>query len=169
MQHKIIKLAIAFFVLFSFQGFSQAPEKSDHPLLDKYYPQKQNVNTTKAEVNQINPISQTKPIETKPAPVATITPVPAATTTTATATPVPVAALPTITNVPELTTKPVAATTTNTIIKPTAITAQAPIKKLSGQPAPPPYMDTRLGSSTKQYDTWEKNNNGAGSVTTSSK
>jgi hypothetical protein len=29
--------------------------------------------------------------------------------------------------------------------------------------------DTRLGSSTPQYDTWVKNNNGAGSVTTSPK
>jgi hypothetical protein len=30
-------------------------------------------------------------------------------------------------------------------------------------------MDTRLGSSSPQFNTWEKNNNGAGSVTTSPK
>lgn len=31
------------------------------------------------------------------------------------------------------------------------------------------FFDSRLGSSTKQYDTYKKNNNGAGAVTTSPK
>lgn len=31
------------------------------------------------------------------------------------------------------------------------------------------YRDTRLGSSEKKYDTYKKNDNGAGSVTTSPK
>ncbi|MEO7960712.1 MAG: hypothetical protein ABIR19_04140 [Ginsengibacter sp.] len=51
------------------------------------------------------------------------------------------------------------------------------IKALSPPPppAPPPtkpqeiYRPTRLGSSTQQYSTYEKNDNGAGSVTTSPK
>jgi len=63
-------------------------------------------------------------------------------------------------------------TTTTSINKTTTVTVQAPAQKIQVQPTQPPpspYMDTRLGSSTKQYDTWEKNNNGAGSVTTSPK
>lgn len=34
------------------------------------------------------------------------------------------------------------------------------------RPAGPIYRDTRLGSSSPMYDTYKKNNNGAGSVTT---
>ena len=33
----------------------------------------------------------------------------------------------------------------------------------------PIYRDTRLGSSTKKYNTYKKNDNGAGAVTTSPK
>jgi hypothetical protein len=69
---------------------------------------------------------------------------------------------------PTETVKP-AITTTTSINKPTIVTPNIPTQKISSQPPPPPYRDTRLGSSTKQYDTWEKNNNGAGSVTTSPK
>jgi hypothetical protein len=39
---------------------------------------------------------------------------------------------------------------------------KAPAKK-------PIYRDTRLGSSTKKYDTYKKNDKGAGAVTTSPK
>jgi len=36
----------------------------------------------------------------------------------------------------------------------------------NNKPASPPYRDTRLGSSSPLYNTYEKNNNGAGSITT---
>lgn len=39
----------------------------------------------------------------------------------------------------------------------------------AGQQARTVYRDTRLGSSTPQYDTYKKNDNGAGAVTTSDK
>ena len=139
-------LTVTFVVLFSLQGFSQTTEKSNHPLLDKYYPQKQNTDTNIAVTTQIKPVPERKPA-------------PAVTTTTI---------VPAVTTKPAVTTTP-AITTATTINKPTTVRAQTPVQKVQTQPAPPPYMDTRLGSSTKQYDTWEKNNNGAGSVTTSPK
>ncbi len=151
MKHKIIKLDIIFVVLFSFHGFSQAAEKSTHPLLDKYYPQKQNTETNKVVTTQIKPVP-----ETKSAPAMTTTTVPTVSTVSA------------VKPVPSVIAKP-GLKDTNTINKPTAITTQVPVQKIPTQPLPPPYRDTRLGSSTKQYDTWEKNNNGAGSVTTSNK
>ncbi|MEP7253795.1 MAG: hypothetical protein ABI683_15485 [Ginsengibacter sp.] len=60
---------------------------------------------------------------------------------------------------------------------PTAIVNNpAPVTRIQEQPAPVAtpqqahvYIDTRLGSSTPQYDTYKKNNYGAGSVTTSPK
>lgn len=157
MQNKRLKLLITFVALFSLQGFSQTTEKSAHPLLDKYYPQKQAVDTNKTVTNQIAPIQGTKPIAaTKIAPGTT--PVLEAKTT------------PETTPVAE--TKPVPAVTDTTAInKP--ITTPVPMvpvqKKVQPKPAGTPYNENRLGSSTPQYDTWEKNNNGAGSVTTSPK
>ena len=102
--------------------------------------------------------------EIKSAPALTNTTVPAVTTAPAlTSTTVPA-----LTTTPAVTITP-ALTTTTTINKPTTVTVQTPVLKVQTQPAPPKNLDTRLGSSTKQYDTWEKNNNGAGAVTTSPK
>ena len=168
MQIKMIKLFVAFAILFSSQGFSQAAEKSAHPLLDKYYPQQQ-ADTTKNVIPQINPapvtenLPQTKPVtgiktgsanksisetklisNTRPALVATDTAV--------------------------IKEPVVVATDTTAITKPVVVATPAPVqKKILPKPASTPYIDTRLGSSTRAYDTWEKNNNGAGSVTTSPK
>ena len=155
MQNKIT-LLIIFFVLFSLQGFSQTVQKSEHPLLDKYYPRKQNTDTNKTITTQIKPVPETKPaspitnksVDNKP----TIT-----------------ARVPVEEPAPETKTSP-AVTDTLAVNKPT-ITSLAPVqKKVQPQPLPAtPYIDTRLGSSSKLYDTYEKNNNGAGSVTTSPK
>jgi hypothetical protein len=169
MQIKMIKLFVAFVILFSSQGFSQAAEKSAHPLLDKYYPQQQR-DTTKNIAPQINPepvtenLPQTKPVtgiktgsanksmsatklisNTKPALVATDT---------------------------SVISEPVVVATDTTVVNKPVVVAAAPVpvqKKIQPKPASTPYIDTRLGSSTPAYDTWEKNNNGAGSVTTSPK
>ena len=179
MQHKLINLTLAFVVLLSMQGFSQATEKSNHPLLDKYYPENRDKNNAPAP--EVKPAAQ--PI---PTPVATTTskpavlsrPVtkpimaPAAITATAPAL-VATPALPPTTITTEALTPSLAApamTATTTIDKPTIITPQAsPTQKIATSLPTSIYNGTRLGSSTKQYDTWEKNNNGAGSVTTSSK
>ena len=170
MQNKIITLAIAFVVLFSLHGFCQTTEKSKHPLLDKYYPQKQEVIDTAKTLPIQNPVA-----ETRPAPAITTTPVPAVKTTpvmTSVTTPAMAS-----TTTPAINTLAVDTsistiavdTSISTINKPTAVIVQPPVQKVQALPASPPYMDTRLGSSTKQYDTWEKNANGAGSVTTSPK
>ena len=160
MQNKIITLAIAFVVLFSLHGFCQTTEKSKHPLLDKYYPQKQEVIDTAKTVPAQNPVA-----ETRPAPAITTTPLPAVKTTpvmTSVTTPAMAS-----TNIPTITTQ--ATDTSNAVSKPTVVIVPPPVQKVQTSPPSPPYMDTRLGSSTKQYDTWEKNANGAGSVTTSPK
>jgi hypothetical protein len=159
MQNKIIKLLVTFILLFSLRSFSQTPEKSKHPLLDKYYPQIQNTDTGKAVTTQIKPVP-----ETKPAPPLTTTTIPAVTTAPAVTT----TTVPAMTTTSVVTTTP-AMTTTTTFNKPTTVTTQTPVQKVQTKPAPPLYSETRLGSSTKQYDTWEKNNNGAGAVTTSPK
>ncbi|MEO5649378.1 MAG: hypothetical protein ABIR03_05570 [Ginsengibacter sp.] len=151
-------------VLFSLQGYAQTTEKSEHPLLDKYYPRKQN---TKATKTVTTPIIQA-PV-TNPAPVTTNTVMPSA-IVVPTAPPVQDITpepLPTVTTQPTKSITPTLNTTT--INAPTINAAKTIVPKVTLPPPPPSYRDTRLGSSTKQYDTWKKNNNGAGSVTTSPK
>ena len=156
MQNKFVKLPIIFILLFAFQGVAQTTEKSKHPLLDKYYPRADNTDTSKAITSQIKTISETKPS-------AGVTTVPAV----ATAPSVNPTTLTSVTTQPGVSTTPAISDTT-AINKPSTVVVPPPVQKVHTQP-PPPLMDTRLGSSTKQYDTWEKNNNGAGSVTTSPK
>jgi hypothetical protein len=61
------------------------------------------------------------------------------------------------------------ATTTPLANRASAVISQIVPAKAQTQAPSTPYNDTRLGSSSPLYDTWEKNNNGAGSVTTSPK
>jgi hypothetical protein len=150
MQTKVAKLLVIFVVLFSLRGFSQtATPKSKHPKMDAYYPPKPDADTNKTVTTEP---TQT-PISTQP------------TTTTTTAPPVTTTSV--VTTPPVVTLPPPVATTPTT----TTVTAQvaAPAKVQTKPPPPSPYLDTRTGSSTPQYDTWDKNNNGAGSVTTSPK
>lgn len=172
MQHKIRKLTFAFVVLLSVQGFSQTTD-SKHPLLDKYYPQAKSTDTNNATTSQIKtvpeaqPVTERKPIvatqpvsATKPfveaKPVEETKTEPAITTTTSVPVATPQSALPAIPS-------------TTVINRPAIASPEFPAQKPTGRPATSPYRETRLGSSTKQYDTWEKNSNGAGSVTTSTK
>ena len=164
MQNKVLKLSVIFLVLFSLRGFAQDTEKSEHPLLDKYYPQKKAVDTNKAISTQINPVTAAKPLpENKLAPVARPAPDTKVISDTK-----PAPAEPEMKPVPAVSqTKPVPPVTDTTAVnKPTIPAVVAPVQK---KPAAPPYNENRLGSSTPQYDTWEKNNNGAGAVTTSPK
>jgi hypothetical protein len=163
MQNKMLKLFVTFVVLlFSLQGFSQTTENSAHPLLDKYYPQKKSVDTNKTVTTQINPVPVTKPMtETKPLAV---------TKPALEAKPLPETKQEPETK-PVSETKPVPAVTDTTAInKPITIPIPVPVpKNVQAKPAAAPYNENRLGSSSPLYDTWEKNNNGAGSVTTSPK
>lgn len=168
MQNKIIKLLAIFVILFSLHGFSQTTEKSSHPLLDKYYPRKQNVDTNKTAPTQVNPIPETttQPTVTTQPPATITTTVPSETKGPVISTTTPLTTNPIVTPTPVATPVPV-------VEKPDTIAAKIPpaqkIIRPQSAPPPPPYMDTRLGSSSKLYDTWEKNNNGAGAVTTSPK
>jgi hypothetical protein len=169
MHTKIITFLLIFGALFSLRGLSQTTEKSDHPLLDKYYPQPQKTDTNKTITNQIKSVSQIKSAPsvsniTTPStkPVVTTTIIPADTTS--------ITPAATTTAVSSVTTTS-AITTTNADVTTIPHLTRPPVQvKVQPQRAPGhPYIDTRLGSSTPQYDTWEKNNNGAGSVTTSPK
>ena len=199
MRNKCVKLLVAFILLFCFNGFTQNTEKSLHPLLDKYYPRAEtDTNKAVTNQIQPLPPKPAPAVTSVPvvttAPAMTATPPPVLTTTvtnvtppaSVTTAPATSTALPAVTGTPTLTppdttttavtgvtTEPTATpavTTTTSVNRTTTVTVQTPpVQKMPSQPPPPPYMDTRLGSSTKQYDTWEKNNNGAGSVTTSPK
>ena len=183
-MYKIVRVILAvFFISFSIQGFSQDTEKSEHPLLDKYYPQAQKPkpDTNKAITNQIKPDYQIKPAPSasnilSPAnnPVVTATIIPA--DTMSENPPPATTVVQAVTNNTAISTPNADVTTVSGPANKPAVNKQDTTAKLPVQPivqpqrAPTePYMDTRLGSSTPQYDTWKKNNNGAGSVTTSPK
>ena len=143
---------------------------------------------------QANPLPGTNPVPSVKAITAT-KPVPVVTDTTVANKPVntpvpPIETKPEVESQPIAENKPIAEaipasemkpvaveTDTTSIVKPAPpsiikaapTTVTAPERKVNSGPAPSLYRDTRLGSSTPQYDTWEKNNNGAGSVTTSPK
>ncbi len=146
MKHKIAPLIMSF-VLISFSALCQTTENTSHPKLDAFRKLKQN---SQAANDSIAAASTT-----------------AASNLTTSPNPEPVAPSTTgkIGTNPNLSPTPVANITPAT----TTVVTKAPEQSAVSQPKPHIYMDTRLGSSTKQYDTYEKNNYGAGSVTTSPK
>jgi hypothetical protein len=172
MQTKIVTVVFVLFLLFSFRGFSQSTEKSLHPLLDKYYPQPEAPDTNKAVTSQIKSSSQANLSpggKTIPAKTSTPAFIPTAVTVFADTTGPEPTTTQSVTTIPSMTPAPVL-TSTSSVNKPTTVTADIPTpKKIQAQPPQSAPIDMRLGSSTKQYDTWQKNNNGAGSVTTSPK
>jgi hypothetical protein len=169
------KLLFIFVVLFCLHGFSQTPKESTHPLLDKYYPRPE-VDTPQTVVIQ-RPAPET-PVPPKMVPQKTITNPPPVKPSVAEkivpeAKPVAVAADSSVITKPV---EPViAAPTTPSISAPVAPVASAQVQPVLSTPKPvaskpaTPYKRERLGSSSPLYNTWEKNNNGAGSVTTGSK
>lgn len=196
MQSKILKLFFLFIVLFSLDGYSQTKKDSKHPLLDKYYPRAEK-DTSATVTAAPQPVPQSiqppviKPVPPAPpvlAPIVTTTATDRITTTPlsgATITPGATQIQDTLAitkttsvYIPEPETTIVAETIPSSTVsdaaaadKPISAATTLPVQKIV-QPrlAPPtPYTGTRLGSSTPAYDTWKKNNNGAGSVTTSVK
>ncbi|MDQ6904490.1 MAG: hypothetical protein M3139_15980 [Bacteroidota bacterium] len=189
MHSKRIRLLISFVVLFSLGGFSQS-DQSAHPLLDKYYPQpkkdtakntvKENIQPAapKPDVFPAAPIAKQAPPVSPPVvqpavareintPAVSALPTPTSITTISTGNATPMSTATTLEKPPV-----VISADTVAVVKPAPVNiVKTPVKEAvqPRAPAPPPYMDTRLGSSTKQYDTYEKNSNGAGSVTTSPK
>lgn len=160
MKAKIFGLFIAG-VFLSFAGFAQETQESLHPKLDKYY-----------ETND-PPAPVTKPSTTV---------IPSTTAASSRAS----ANAGTINNVtaPQSTVKapvvPVDTTTEQTVVQnepvpePVAVPTPkpSPVQPVAPTARPDPnslYSESRLGSSTPQYDTYETNSDGAGSVTTTPK
>lgn len=168
MRPKIIKLIISLFLFFPLSGISQATE-SEHPKMDKYYPR------PPEEKPVADPITMAQPALTNTPSVNnnnTVQP-----NTVQAPKPVEQPAEPPMPTAPAVTSTPVTVETpkmgvndTTTIDQPATVTQTTPVQKAVPQPPPAKiYIDTRLGSSSPQYDTWKKNNDGAGSVTTQSK
>jgi hypothetical protein len=161
-------LSFALFIVSSMVSFGQTTETSEHPLLDKYYPQPKQPKPAAPVVAPPVTQPQTSPPTPAPATVtAPATPLPAPATVTA-----PVAHE----SAPEISSevKPVTATvpvteTKTTIPPPTPTPIPATPAAIQPQRKPTPIWDTRLGSSSPLYDTYEKNKNGVGSVTTNPK
>jgi hypothetical protein len=160
MQNKMLMLLFFFQVSFSLHGFSQANEKSTHPLMDKYYPPKKSADTNTILPNQSKLAPETPVVtETKPIQVPTDTAVIIS----------PVNTVQSETKVMPLE-KPVTATSDSIVINKPTNSIPEPVKeKTEAKPDAAPYRPTRLGSSSRLYKTWETNNDGAGSVTTGSK
>jgi len=162
MNLKILSLVVILIGLFSLPGFCQTTEKSTHPLLDKYYPSKKKAESENIITNW--PKAEAEPVVV--APAKTTQPV----AETPTISKVPTAIVPPETKVASDAAPVQVATDSVAVIKPTnPIPAPVVQKKIVAKPQSTPYRDTRLGSSSNLYRTWETNNNGAGSVTTGSK
>ena len=193
----MLTLLLSFTTLFALTGFSQAPDKTSHPLLDKYYPRAEKkpdtAKTVAPETPAFVPTPETNRIPvTKPATTATVAPTivtpntnapepiikpQAETTPPSSGAAAPVVNTSTNSISTEPTTKlisdtkaPVEVIDTATEVKPVVV-VQKPVqpvqKKIEPKGPPEPrYIDTRLGSSSPLYDTYEKNSNGEGSVTT---
>ncbi len=168
MAYKIIKVIISLSIFFPLAALSQTTE-SEHPKMDKYYPRppeekpiakpvtsSQPVMTNTPSVNNNNNIQP----NTVQAPKSTEQPAE-----------VPMETAPAVTSTPVTVQTPKLGVNNSTNLEqPATVTQTTPVQRVV--PKSPPseiYIDTRLGSSSPQYDTWQKNNDGAGSVTTHSK
>ena len=165
MKNKIMPLMISG-VLISFSALSQTTEKSSHPKLDALFPHSKNTTAT-----------SNIPDSTKPSPTNIVTDKSAITSgkiTNTTSTPATNIVTDNNTISSEKipgnnTSTPVTDVATDSNIKPAGtVTYQtAPQQEVPARSAQKGiYNDNRLGSSTEQYNTYEKNDNGAGAVTT---
>ncbi|HSN08217.1 MAG TPA: hypothetical protein VLS85_04220 [Hanamia sp.] len=189
MQRKVIWMMSSLLVVFSLQSFSQTttPSKSLHPKMDKYYPRPQNtqVLNNNADTSAVIPAPVRPVTQASPAPSMTVAPASSQSTVVNPAPavkpnmPAPAEAetppAPAVTSTP-VNVEPLNTTVTNsnTVTTPAAVTVNKPAQTVPATPAsnyvdPASLFTTRLGSSSPQYDTWKKNDNGAGSVTTQSK
>jgi hypothetical protein len=190
MSIKILQLLVIFVVLFSLQGFSQTTDSSKSPLLDKYYPQAKEAPVVQTPVAK--PVIETKqapapkpaviatPIASAPKPVAVPVPQPVPAPVTAIDTTAIASSVNTEIATPQTTIvapppaqpqiKPeLAVSDSVAVVKPVVSSAKLPVPKIQPSQTTKPYSRNRLGSSSPLYDTYEKNNYGAGSVTTGAK
>lgn len=177
-MQKLVLLFGIIFTVVSSQTFGQdSTIKSVHPKMDKYYPRPQEApklnNEAATPASPALPSQRTPTIINQPSNNTVVSPSPSIVPNEQ-ATEMPaIEAGPAVTNTP-VTVQPsdTKLNASNSVTAPPSVTVTVPAPKVISKPkAPPepPYMDTRLGSSSPQYNTWEKNNNGAGSVTTNPK
>lgn len=168
MRTKIIKLIISLFVFFPLGAISQTTQ-SEHPKMDKYYPR------PPAEKPIANPINSAQPVMSNTPAVNNNNIVEP--NTVQVPKPAEPPAEPPMETAPAVNSTPVTVQTpkldinkTTNLERPSTVVQSIPVQRAMPQSAPGEiYNDTRLGSSSPQYDTWKKNSNGAGSVTTQSK
>lgn len=158
MKNKIMTLLI-FGFLISFSALSQTTENSvSHPKLDAFRKLKENSRSAApsdpASTPEASPVTSTDNIKSNTQPTSSNI----------------IDNNSTISNSSPLTITPQPVTENNTTIADNPVSQTQPLQTVQAKPEQNKmYNDTRLGSSTKQYDTYEKNNYGAGSVTTSPK
>lgn len=176
-------------MFYSIQGYSQMDtiiKTSEHPLLDKYYPRPKEDTVARNPVIKSTGVSQKNVIATpKPQPKAIEekrltfpTPVRKEEIPVVDASPVQKDVTPAVSEMPVTTpvSTGIATSQTSAIAPLTDSTKIAKPVILSPATTPPPESKTsspiktiyrnRLGSSSPLYNTYEKNKNGAGSVTT---
>lgn len=187
MQRKLILILSSLLILFSFGGFGQtAPAESVHPKMDKYYPrpQKTQVLDNNVDTSSEIPAPARAVTQSPSAPVMTtsppgnntaVSPAPVVNPTTPTPVEPKIDAGPAVTSTP-VTVAPSNTTVTNsnTVSSPATVTVNKPVQpkqtsQTSSYVDPASLFTTRLGSSAPQYNTWQKNNDGAGSVSSQSK
>ncbi len=172
MKRKFIVVAVIALLAISPRVFSQNTDQSSHPLLDKYYPQSHQPANNAPQTKRTTPIppsTQTQtPVSNAPVsnnaptlPVNTTNPGPEPATTTAAEHSIVTDSTGTTTTTPPATT---------ILTKPAMITKTSPTQPTQTQSYDPNSLyDTRLGSSSPLYNTYEKNSNGEGTVTISPK
>ncbi len=181
-MYKIIKLPVLLLLLFSSNGFAQTTP-SLHPKMDKYYPQAQKTQVldNNADTSALIPAPARPVTQASPAPSVTTAPVSQNSVVNSAPAVKPNIPAPAESETPPaVTSTPVTIAPSNTMVNnsttvktPAAVTLNKPVQQVVPQSTTPfdpaSLFTTRLGSSSPQYDTWQKNDNGAGSVTTHSK
>ena len=172
--HILLFACMVFFTMkASAQTPAQTPAKSDHPLLDKYYPdlnrkQEPVAKPTSVPITSTPPptVNATKKINTPPSFVA-----PKVQNEIVESLPSTEKDTSGITSTLNATTSlPATATISDPKVPVANIPPQQKVQPpLISRPEGEMYRPTRLGSSSPQYDTYDKNKKGAGSVTTSPK
>ena len=162
-----IKSGIIILIGLVISNSTLAQDTTQERLVDKYYPKAEQAPPV-PNTEKVNPVTTTT---NQPAPAnAPVTAVPLRATVVA---PPPTDSAP----VSEINNEVTPVTETVSQVQ----APQSPINNEAGKinnstkkgtdnynpdPSSPVYRDTRLGSSSPMYNTYEKNNNGAGSVTT---
>ena len=175
------------FVFFSINGFAQVDttkQKSEHPLLDKYYPQPKSTPVAKNPVTKSTGVEQknviatpkikAQPIEEKrltfPTPVERPEIVAAPLKKDSIPAEIESQVITPISKGVGITDSKLSLPVSDSakIVKPVIVTATVTAPPVQKPPSKvdPGYQRNRLGSSSPLYNTYEKNAKGAGSVTT---